>query len=60
MKREAVVLFNNSQYEDALRLFQQIKQFCDLVFPRDHPECDKANKSIQLTQRKIQQMNARR
>jgi hypothetical protein len=55
LRREAILEFNNGNFKDAIELFKIVLQLLQSLYPTNHPECVKAEKSILLAQRKCQQ-----
>lgn len=55
LQRAAVVAYNNHQYADAETKFRDVWEVMKLLFPATHPEVTKAEKSVQMVQRKRQQ-----
>lgn len=56
-QRQAILLFNENKFADACMYFQEVLCLLQLVYPANHPECIKAEKSILLTQRKLMQQH---
>lgn len=55
IRRDAILEFNAGNFKDALEYFKLVLQLLQSIYPANHPECVKAEKSILLTQRKSQQ-----
>lgn len=55
LQREAVVCYNNQQYTKAEAMFRDVLEVMQLLFPATHPEVIKAEKSVQMLQRKLAQ-----
>lgn len=55
-RRDAILEFNAGNFKDALEYFKLVLQLLQSLYPANHPECVKAEKSILLVQRKIQQL----
>lgn len=53
-KKEAVVQYNAGDFVQAEALFRQVLEIVQSMYPPNHPECIKAEKSIMLVQRKAQ------
>ncbi|RYH20393.1 hypothetical protein EON65_23590, partial [archaeon] len=55
MKRQAVVLFNQNKFEESLAYFEEVLRLLQSLYPPNHPECIKGEKSIILVQRRLSQ-----
>eukprot|EP01039_Chlorochromonas_danica_P002309 gene2309-2530_t len=53
-QRQAILLFNQNNFEEALSYFEESLKLLQMIYPSNHPECIKAEKSILLTQRKME------
>lgn len=53
-QRQAILLFNQNNFEEALGYFEESLKLLQMIYPSNHPECIKAEKSILLTQRKME------
>lgn len=53
-KKEAIMQFNAGNFQQAEALFKQVLEIVQSMYPPNHPECIKAEKSILLVQRKAQ------
>lgn len=54
MQKEAVLQFNAGHYDQAERHFRSLLPLVQAVYPPNHPECLKVEKSILMVQRKAQ------
>lgn len=54
LRRDAILEFNAGNFKDALELFKLVLQIMQALYPPNHPECVKAEKSILLAQRKLE------
>jgi len=52
LRVEAVSKFSAQQFEEAEMLFSEILEVMQSIYPPDHPECVKAEKSILMVQQK--------
>jgi hypothetical protein len=53
LQRDAVLCYNKQMYAAALAKFQDILQTMQMLFAPGHPEIVKAEKSVQMVQRKL-------
>jgi hypothetical protein len=58
LQREAVLCYNNQQFAEAEARFRDVHEVMKLLFPPTHPEVIKAEKSVQLVQRKAAQQSS--
>jgi hypothetical protein len=52
LQLEAIKRYNDQQYDDAEALFSEMLEVLKTIYPANHPECVKAEKSIIMVQRR--------
>ncbi len=53
LQRQAVICYNNQQYAQAEEKFRDVFEVMKMLFPVGHPECQRAEKSVLMVQRKM-------
>lgn len=53
LRLEAIKLYNKSEFIDAIEKFQEVLLVLQIIYPENHPECVKVEKSIVAIQRKL-------
>jgi hypothetical protein len=54
LQQEAIGLYNKGKYNDSEQQFRSLLSYLQTVYPSNHPECIKVEKSILMVQRKAQ------
>jgi hypothetical protein len=54
-QKHAIMLFNQNKFDESLVYFEDVLRMLQMMYPANHPECVKAEKSILLVQRKMGQ-----
>lgn len=54
MEKAAILAYNQGKYSDAEQSFKAMLNMSQLLYPPNHPECIKVEKSILMVQRKLQ------